>query len=673
MQTDKATELATKAERLAEVTKIYDDFQKRFSAWIEKAKKSNTFLRGSHFENSGKLSTSADGYDYLPEDRKAGDEKQFPSIPYTLGIIDQLCQYIRHDEGDVVVTSEGGYELIAIDPALEAQGGSVGAKSKNELVAKMLTARLDLYRDRAGIDKILDSVAHVAAAQRTAFVVLDWVEDETRQEPVTTKIVKPGSYWFDPESESVQDCDYIGYECDEERDRMADKYGVNLKDHPDTVKVRHHYTRDYTVKRVESKVEVEQSDGAIEIETEQVDVYQYPNAWRYTVTIGNSILYDGEIKTPAGRPPICVYTWRPLPHSMIGVSVMDSTETINRNIDRVVQYIMTAAYKGLPKIGIDVAQIDNPDAIDDNEVQGYVRFDSRKSQGNPFAHIPGSPIPDSLYTLLDTLKQLGAEMSGADGVAFEDASKFKLSGDAIEGLAQDRKGVASRIRDTWANFLADYYELVLRFIMDEEEDRVSLELDTPTGTITVETEMPKYQFDDAEFEARFDVNVFSPQNMPKNPVKRAAYLLQVMDSVMTLAERNPTLARIYVENADLPNSAAIIQYLDGLEAKANDPSAPAQPSHAELDAQAKQAEVRSRMAADVAKSVTDSLEKLSAEAAAAGDYQAAAAIIASMPTKANEAYSQTLQDPQWNQPQIQPQPPQNQPQMEQPPTLPLMP
>lgn len=672
MQTDqKATELAAKADRLAEVTKVYDDFQKRFSAWIDKAKRSNTFLRGTHFENSGRLATSADGYDYLPEDRKAGDEKQYPSIPYTLGIIDQLCQYIRHDEGDVVVTSEGGYELIAIDPALAAQEGVLGVKSKNELVAKMLTARLDLYRDRANVDRILDSTAHVAAAQRTAFLVVDWVEDETRQEPVVTKIIKPGSYWFDPEAETVQDCDYIGYECDEERDRMADKYGVSLKDHPETVKVRHHYTRDYTIKRVENKIEIEQSDGATEVETETVDVYQYPNAWRYTVTIGSTILYDGEIETPAGRPPICVYTWRPLPHSMIGVSVMDSTETINRNIDRTVQYIMQAAFKGLPKTGIDTAQIDNPDSIDDNEVAGYVRFNSTKGNGgSPFAHIEGSPIPDSLYTLLDTLKQLGAEMSGADGVAFEDASKFKLSGDAIEGLAQDRKGVASRIRDTWAQFLADYYELVLRFIMSEEEDKVSLEIQSPTGTITVETEMPMYQFDDSEFEARFDVNVFSPQNMPKNPVKRAAYLLQVMDSVMTLAERNPTLARIYVENADLPNSAAIIQYLDGLEAKANDPTQPAQPSQAELDAQAKQAEVRNRMAADVAKSVTDALEKLSAEAAAAGNYDAAAALISSMPEKANQAYNQTLQDNQWT-PQSQPSQPQ--PQQVTPQMPPLMP
>jgi hypothetical protein len=192
---------------------------------------------------------------------------------------------------------------------------------------------------------------------------------------------------------------------------------------------------------------------------------------------------------------------------------------------------------------------------------------------------------------------------------------------------------------------------------------------TTTGVITVETEMPKYQFDDAEFEARFDVNVFSPQNMPKNPVKRAAYLLQVMDSVMTLAERNPTMARIYVENADLPNSAAIIQYLDGLEAKANDPTAPAQPSQTELEAQAKQVEVRNRMAADVAKSVTDSLEKLSAEAAAAGNYELAATIIADMPNKANQAYNQTLQDNQWTQPQ----PTQPQPQQVTQPSAPLMP
>jgi hypothetical protein len=411
--------------------------------------------------------------------------------------------------------------------------------------------------------------------------------------------------------------------------------------------VRHFYTKDFTTSKVE-QIEVEIEDEGVEVEQEPESVYKYPWAWRYTVTCGNKVLYDGEMETPGGRPPICVFTWRPLPHSMIGVSVMDSTETINRNIDRTVQYIMASAYRGLPKTAIDTARVESPDESEDNLPGGFLHWDSTKpGAGSPYEHLAGAPVPESLYTLLTTLKQLGAEMTGADGVAFEDASKFKLSGDAIEGLAQDRKGIAARVRDTWANFLADYYEVVLRFIMQNETDQVTVELPTASGTVQVTTEMPAYQFDDAEFEARFDVNVFSPQNMPKNPVRRAAYLLQVMNSVSEIAARDPQLARIYVQNADLPNSAELMAYLDTIQ--------PAAPTGAGADVAAQvaaqQKDVTDRRAADVAKSVTDSMEKLAAEAAKAGQFDQAAAIIGGMPAASNKAYNEALQ---WEPPQIQP-------------------
>lgn len=661
MRTDKDE---TPAERLAAVKKLRTDFIDRYSGWIEDAKKSNTFLRGTHFDKVGRPSSKhADKHDYLPEDRQDSESAMFPSIPYTLGIIDQMTQYIQHDQGDIVVSSEGDYAMPQVDPALAAMQGQIGAKSQNELVAKMLTARLDKYRDRSNDDQALGEVAHVAAAQRTCVEVFDWVEDETNQEPVVSEIIRPGHYWFDPCASTVQKAEYVGYEIEEEREPTERKYGKKLTEQTeddDCVWVQHHYTRDYTIKTVKdtaivesTEVEVEPSDGIkgpeIEVEKpEVVAVYKYENAWRYTVTCGNTVLYDGSIKTPAGRPPCAICTWRPLPHSMIGVSVMDSTRTINRNLDRTQQYIMLAAYRGLPKIGIDVAVCENPDEAQDNVPSGFIKYDSTKGTGGvPYGHIPAAPIPDSLYELMNNLKALGYEMTGADGLNIEDASHVKLSGDALEGLAQDRKGIASRMRDTWAQFLSDRYELILRFIMKNETDTVSLDLPTPKGMVTIETSMPAYGFDDAEFESRFDVNVFSPKNMPKNPIKRAAYLAQIMDTVIVLAERNPALARIYVENADLPNSSELIAYLDSLEAEKLK-GAPAQPSEAQMLAAAKSKEIQERMAADVAKSVTDSLEKLSAEAAAAGNFTLAAEIIADMPTKASAAYQSTIQGPQWN-------------------------
>lgn len=628
--------------RIQQCKKIRSDFKNRYGNWIKLAQESNSYLRGTHFTGS----RNALAGDYFPEDRGTGssDEKLYPSIGYTLKLIDTLTQYIQEDRGDIVVTAEGKYAFPTIDPRLASMVDSETVISENELVARMLTARLDLFAERSGVNRKLDEIAREAAANRTAFVVISWVDDETSEEPVKTDVINPGRYWFDPTASCIDEADYLGYDVDMDKGAAERKWGEKINAKGSSIKIYHTYTRDYTIKELtdEASEEANVSDGVI---------YKYPGAWRYTVSCKDQILYDGEMETPTGRPPICIFTWRPLPKSMIGVSVLDSTRTINNNIDRTVQYIMETAYKSLSKTAVDKAQIDDPNVLQNNGVGDWLFFDSTKAvtSATPYQYVEGGPIPAGLYTLLDTLKALGEEMCGVSGIVATDLSKF-VSGDAIEGIIKnDRTGPASHVKDCWYLFQQDYFELVIRFIMQNEVEEVSLTIDTPAGEMELTTSIDLYEFDDDEFESFFDVSVSNPKNLPANPVKRNALLMGLIDRLNT---SDIASAKLFLDLADLPYKASFKDYIEQREARELAAAqaaaqAPQQQQLSDLDkflleAKNKERETILRLAADASKSVSDGLESL-AKQVGETDPVGATEILLSIPLEASKAYQFILQ------------------------------
>ncbi|WP_299081633.1 hypothetical protein [uncultured Paraglaciecola sp.] len=641
--------------RVQQCKKIRDDFKSRYENWVQLAKQSNTYLRGTHFHGALANDNRVDPDDYLPEDRHArgSNEKIYPSIGYSLDLIDQMTQYIQQDQGDIIVSAEGQYAFPTIDPRL-AQLVDVDSQiSQNELIAKMLTARIDLFSERSGVARKLDEVAHEAAANRTAFVVVDWIDDETNEEPVDTKLIRAGSYWFDPTASCIDESQYIGYICGMDKDSAGRKYGKEITNTQKTrIDLNHCYTRDYTVKELPKGVA--QAEGVESV------VYKYPSAWRYTVYHGSQILYDGPMTTPTGRPPICIFTWRSLPRSMIGVSVLDSTKTINNNVDRIVQYIMETAYRSLGKTSVDKAQVDDLNVLDENYANPFLFFDSTKAKSStrPFEYIQGGQIPDSLYAILDKLMALGKQMCGADGIDAQDLSKF-TSGDAIEGLVQnDREGIASRVKDEFYLFLQDYFELVIRFIMQNEVEEVSLTIETPAGEAELTTSMDLYQFDDDDFERYFDVSVYNPKNMPSNPVKRNAFLLSLVDN---LGARDIDSAKLFLDIADLPYKSSFKDYIDAKEQEAllaQQAQAAQDTDAAEALAQSKlkEKETREKMASDTAKSVADGIEALAKDISAT-EPDRAAQLLLTIPQEVNNAYNTVINGGQWTQ-QI-PQIPQN--------------
>ena len=639
-----------RAQSLERDMKLFND---HFDGWVKHAKTSNTFLRGTHFDqysqNHGTSSSTARS-DFFPEDRNTDDSNnKIPSIDYTLSRINRFTQYCRADEGEPIVQSEGAYSIELVDDqAIEAVGARFSELKENEIVAKLVTARLDKFRDSSDINKTLDDVIQLAAAQRMAFTVGEWREDETTAEPFKLTVVKVGNFWFDPDANRVDECKFIGYKRrKQERSVVESKYNVDLSDFTTDkyIDVEHHYTRDYTTEtRSMPTGEVTPVGTPVE---ETAKIYKYPRAWRYTVKYKSRILYDGEMDTPGATPPIATLPWRKLPFSMVGVSMIDSLAAINRAIDKHVDTLSKSAYRLLPKILVNTAGVENAGELDEGEAAGWVECEG-KVNGDNIRYLDAGNIPSAVYTLMDKLKAEGDETCGVAGINMEDAIKSDLSGDAIEGIVQSQDGIAGNQRDAWHDYLKDIYTMAARFYMANETEQVSVTVPTPIGDLQTVVEMSRYGFNDSEFETRFDVQVFSPKNMPRNPVRKAQYIDTVYTGIADKMERfGPEFTRLYIQQAGLPNTGALLEYVNNTEQRQQEQAQMQSPDNGiQEQAAAKIAvttqESRVRMATDTAKSTGDALEDAAKKAVDMGDFAQAAAIIDSIPAAVNNAYDQVM-------------------------------
>lgn len=627
-----------------------DKFTDKFERWIDSAKDANTFLRGVHGYNadSGYYGESAEK---LPEDYDNPDDRTFAKIDYALSRIIKLVQYIRSDEGDVIVQPEGHTEEPSIDPAAIAALGEIFPDLNNaEKTAKLLTARLDLLKDRSDIGQSLQTAAMTAASQRIAFCVGRWIEDEAEIEPFQLDVIKVGKFWFDPDAPTFRKLNFIGYEeCKLDKNELMRKYGIDdIENHYDKkfVDIEHHYTRDFTT---ETRI------GEIEGAEVEDTIYKYPYGWRYTVKVKNTeqILYDGSMDTPSPFPPIRLYIWNELPQSLMGVSVLDQTKTINRNIDRCMESIQKWVHRALPKIAVDSTRIDDPNDLDEGEAGGYLKFDGEELAGGigqAVQYLGAGQSPEGIYRLADWLIQRGDEMIGATQINATDMVKHELSGDAIEGIEQSQDGIAGVNRDNWYRFLKDVYSMAIRFYMAYERETVAVKIQTPTGITSISANLSAFGFDDKDFESKYDVSVFSPRNMPRNPVKRAAYQQSIIETVMAMASQDPSAAKIYLESADVPMKQDLIGYV---EAKEQQKAAEMmQALQAEPQPQDNiEYEARVERANDIAKSVSDGIEKAAAEMAKTDPMQSVQ-MLATIPQASELAYQQVMsgQNPQANLP-----------------------
>lgn len=641
------------------------EFQTKYKNWEKLAKEANSFVRGSHFESEV---TDVTGRDQSPEEL-GGNKRVYPNVPYLPSRIDRAVQFIRSDEASPAVEPEEPFDFTGIPadhpynmikPALVQALGDI---TDNELTARLLTARLDLFSDRANMTEILDEVLEIAAQERICVTLVEWHEDETTREPVKVTPLDVGDFGFDPNANKIEEGRFCWYvERDIPRSVVAERYKKKVSDLPggskgageaddgetvydeNLVDVEHWWIKDTTTKTVKAEIEIE--GGAIEAEEE--DVYKYRGGWRYVCVTGNQVLKDGSSETPCnGRPPMVIMPWRKMPRTIVGMSMYDLTKDFNKSMDRLQQYGLEASYKQQPKTLVDPSKVANVDELMQNTVGGFVILEPTEdgktsSLGGMVQYLPGGNPPGGVLEMYDRIKASADEFCGTEGVAIEDATKTKLSGDAIEGLAQDRDGVLGRVKDRYYWFKRDLYRLILGYIIQNQESEMSVPLEVNGTTVYIKTSFKMFGFDEYDFEPRFDIVVAAPRNMPRNPVRRSQYLRQLLGDVSQLAATDPVMARMYVDVADLPNKPKLYEYLQQREAMAAQQAAPANDALAKADADALKAEKEAELAVRkrAAESVIDSFERIATEVAKV-DPVKAAELAARIPQIAMEAWNAT--------------------------------
>lgn len=560
--------------------------------WMESAAEVDSFIRGNH----DMLGPESNG----PHDDERGDERSIlPNIPYLLSRIDRMVQYIRHEEQPPVVQTDEKVDFPSMSPEFEQLRTEMAQffpnVTDNELVAKILTARLDRFEEQSNFDDVKDELLEIAAQERVVCVLVGYnVEDEFTKEPAFVEPFRVGDFGYDPKAKRVREgrwcwCVQRGVkktqvesmyktkivdkasnslDKDDKRDTRIEE---SVPEKSKTVDVYHWFiNNDETFEYVEENEQEEMlgemdlsEEGEQPEQPEVEEVKKYRGGWQYVVVVNDKVIFNGQCPSPSGKPPLIDFAYRRMPRKVMGVSLFDLVKDFNMAMDASLQYALEAAYKMQPKTLYKKANVQNHNDLLENTPSGFVEIETEAALTDAFMYLPGAPANVSLYEAFDRVKVLADEMSGLEGIQIDDASKTKLSGDALEGIAQDRDGSAGRIKSRWYGFLKEVYTEVLHHIVAFEDMNTTLKLIGQSGvTETVSVNVGVLRLEEEDFMPTFDVQIHSPRNMPKNPVRRGQFLLEVIRNVIELLQVDPEAAKLWVRIADIPEREEFMKMID---------------------------------------------------------------------------------------------------------------
>lgn len=662
------------AELIARRSTYRKLFTNKYQNWVSATENASTFVRGTHFEGGNLRSTGST--DTAPEDRY-GEERDYFAVPYVAMVIDEMVQYVRGEDVPPSVEAEEVYNFPSMSPELkqvmELARESFKDLSDNEIYAKMLTARLDLYSDRAQMERLENEILNISAMERVTGVYVSHYEDESTKEPIRVEICQPGNFGFDPDAAKIEEGRFCWYtERSLDRKAVQIEYDVELEDSSvngsirtddrtdlkGLVDIEHWWYRDTTTENKEN-------------EDSSESVYKYQSGWRYVVYCNGKVIYDGQPKVPLGwgKPPLLTHCYRPMPRTIMGMSLYDLTKDQNQALDRFMQYAVKTAERQQPKNLIDSNRVEDIDRLAENEVGDWTPIDvkSGESLSTAIQYMQGGAPSTANIDMYERVKRMTSEMCGIDGIKLSPDLPRDASGVLAEGLLDSKDGVAGAVRDNWTWFRKDLYTLIAMMLIDYADEPVTVKLQTPMGPINVPLAERAFNITSDSYEARFDIVVQTPRNVPRNPVKRAQYWLSILRTVAEQTQADPALAMLYVQTSDLPNKAQLIEYIQQKQAQAqaqpqggtgNEQGAEIAAEMAKMQAKAveNEQEARLKVQSRAAETVTDILEE-AGKTIAKSDPMGAVAFSQEIPELVKRAFEGeqiNIQQPQAIGPQAQP-------------------
>jgi len=646
--------------------------------WSDYCEKVEDFLRGNH-------------YRLEREETELVAEGEYPVIHHTWYTIDTLCSQISSATHRPQVVPEDASEFAAVPmdhpwrQLSEQTKSIIGKKTDNEVAAELLNARLDYTWDKSDLDCVFDEALESAAWFRNSFILLGWDHNDLI-DGTTVDLLEAKDVIYDLKAPgAVERGRFVAYRFMRTREYVRERWGYehpgNTAEHynddktaanydDEEVEVWCWYIRDHSTKKVKERdVETRQRSEPVydeisgiqvgerpvneEVEVEvDVEVPKYRGGWRRVYMTDDKILETTDNPNASGRLPIKMMPWYKVPRKVEGMSVYDLEKDANQAMNHSMKYALDNANRSQVKVIYKEEAITNIEDALDNEAHGFIGVETDYGLGEVFQIIPGAPLPEAQVQMMNIITDLQERTLGTVDMRQPNSLPRDVSGRAIEGVQAASQNRLERVKRRWHKLIRECARDMIMNIIEYEDEEKTVVLGRDWSQPAYVSFNPSIlRFEDWEFEARWDIAVEAPRNLPVNPVDRNDYLLAVASK---LSEMDPMIAMAAIKMLELPKEATMQRIIEGKAAQAS--QKPPEPTpmdlvQAEAQARQQQAQLETQLAiqeeqtkqemkirARSAESVADAMEKVAQILAQKDMWQDSIEVIGLIPKAVNEAW-----------------------------------
>jgi len=619
---------------------------------------------------------------------------EWPTIPHTWEIIDkQTAALTRHQTRPKVIAEDAAdFAMLPeghpFKQIVEQNASILKRKTDNEIFAEIMSARLETACERGRYDEVFEDVALMAAQYKKAYVLVRFQEGDEQEgakiEPLdacdvdedprapramphlgrfiryrirrTCKWVKD-NLGYEPTRENT---DTESYSFSGEESKKYSDYSYNdEKVMPDDrlVDVWVWFIKDETM--VEKTIEIEESEmvlgpGGVPLQdpitgepiqrlikvTETVTVPKWRGGWKMFFKVQKAIRKLQDNPNPMGVPPIFKFEWIRNPRKDAPISIYDLDKDANQAIDRAFKYAIESSNRARTKIVMKRSAITNPEEVQENEEHGIVWVDEDTPLGDSMQIVQAQPMSAASLELASAYMAVQDKALGAVDIREPGGGASRVTGDAVEGMmGPDADRHEKRLR-RWLWFKRDVYKAVMFHILEYEDLERTVVLGRDWGQPTyISFDRSVFDFSDWEFEARWDIVMREPDDLPMNRAKRNSAKLEISNMILSLP---PNRAKMALRFLNLEDEAALKVMLDEeIEQLSQQPPPPTEievmQAKADIEVTKEREILIMKARLRASEGISDSLERIAEMLAERGNVQQSLLVLQLMPKAVEEA------------------------------------
>lgn len=558
----------------------------------------------------------------------------------------------------------------AMQPRMESpfQG-----ETDNEIAAELLTAALDFSWDKNDLDVAFEEATRMALWFGTSFFYTGWDDEDYvfgKEQGLATDALHPRDCIFDPANTTLnpekgrwfgfdvqttfQEIENMFPEKKEQLREMMSGYlaksegssgrkdkafgekninytgegSPNREEEYNSVSgigrglqnaiLEITWVKDRTLKKgkIPSEEPILDSQGNIigmkDVEVDgEIPKYRY--GWVKCYKVGNLLLDEVEMDDPHGNLPITAIRCYNVPDRFLGMGVMEQCLGLNIAIDRHLKYaIENARRTSQNKFIINEFGIENLQSAMDNSPGGIIRIKADIPDIRNIVYpLQGQELPQSHVQLVNMGRELISDVTGERDILGQEDLPKDASGRFVEAVQSASNARVTRIRYNVTRAIQRVAKQVAFLLIEnEDEDRFY--------TISRDWTNPKYaqfnlgvlEFEEYDFEAKWDVKVNAADVLPVNPVDQNVMIMTQLEQLM---QYPPETQQALLNMLNIPEKGQL-RYALGVHQKAMAAAAEQQGPDPELmKVQAETEKVvtdaRVKMQQSIAENVGDGLEK----------------------------------------------------------------